>query len=104
MIILFLSSLAPTAPTNVQAMVENATAITVLWDEPDTANGIIREYSIRYDMQTFNVTPEIRSVTIEGLSPHTLYVFEVSAFTIEEGPSANTSATTDEAGTNMYVQ
>ena len=85
-------------------MVENATAITVQWDEPDTANGIIRGYIIRYDMQTFNVTPEIRSVTIEGLSPNTLYIFEISAFTIEEGPSANASATTAEAGTNMYVQ
>lgn len=53
-------------------------------------------------MQTLDVTAESRSVTIGGLLPHTLYVFEVSAVTIVEGPSADASATTDEAGTNTY--
>ena len=101
-LILFFSSLAPTAPTNVQATVVNATAITVQWDKPDTDNGIIRGYVIRYDLQTLNVTADSRSVTIGDLLPHTLYVFEVSAATIVEGPSANASATTAEAGTNMY--
>ena len=82
----------------------NATAITVQWDDPDTDNGIIRGYRIRYDMQTLNVTADNRSVTIGDLLPHTSYVFEVSAVTIVEGPSANANATTDEAGTNNTIK
>lgn len=103
-IYIFLSFIAPTAPTNVQAVVVNATAITVQWEEPETDNGIIRGYSIRYDIFAFNVSADTRSVTVGDLSPHTLYVFEVSAFTIEAGPNATASATTDEAGINVHYK
>lgn len=98
----FLSSIAPTGPTNVQSIVVNATAIIIQWAEPDPANGIIRGYSIRYNTLMLNVTANITSVTVAGLLPYTLYVFKVSAFTIEEGPSTRTNATTEEAGGNMY--
>jgi hypothetical protein len=37
---------APTAPTNVIATEVNSTHVTVEWDEPDTPNGIVRQYII----------------------------------------------------------
>lgn len=76
----------------------NATAVTVQWTKPDTANGIITRYIIRYNTSMFNVSDNTTSVTVGDLLPFTFYEFEVSAFTIEEGPNVSVTVRTNEAG------
>ena len=96
------SNVAPTEPTNVEATAQNATAITVEWEEPVTANGIIRGYNITYNQtgsDVINVDAATRSVTIGGLMPFTYYEFVVTAFTIEMGPGDSATAMTLQAGT-----
>jgi cytidine deaminase len=79
---------APTAPTNVIATEVNSTHVTVEWDEPDTPNGIVRQYIISYNLSEsddITLTGSARTVTIGDLLPFTFYEFTVVAFTIETG-------------------
>ena len=71
------------------------------WSEPDTPNGIVRQYIISYNQSgsdVINVTGTDRAVTIGDLSPFTFYEFTVVAFTIRAGSGANDTARTEEAG------
>ena len=94
------NSAAPTAPRNVVTSGINATSIRVEWEEPETANGIIRGYNISHNLSesVMSVAGSVRAATFSDLSPFTWYLFTVIAFTIEAGPETNVSARTDEAG------
>ena len=78
----------------------NARSITVEWEEPATANGIIRGYNLSHNLTdtVTSVNDSVRAVTFSDLSPFTWYLFTVFAFTTEAGPEASVSARTDEAG------
>ena len=76
------------------------------WDEPDTPNGIVRQYIISYNLSgsdDINVTVTARTVTIGDLLPFTFYEFTVVAFTIETGPGAIDIVRTGEAGLCVYT-
>ena len=76
------------------------------WDEPDTPNGIVRQYIISYNQSEsddINVTGTARTVTIGDLLPFTFYEFSVVAFTIETGPGASDIVRTEEAGLCVYT-
>ena len=71
------------------------------WDEPDTLNGIVRQYIITYNLSGSDVitlTGTARRVTIGNLLPFTVYEFTVVALTIETGPGASDIVRTEEAG------
>ena len=91
---------------NVTATAVNSTAITVQWDEPAPANGIIRGYNISYNitdsqMMVINEMASAGAVTVGDLMPFTFYQFTVTAFTIESGPGESDTARTDQAG--LYI-
>ena len=94
------NSAAPTVPRNVVTSAINATSITIEWEEPATANGIVRGYNVSHNVSesVMSVAGSVRAATFSDLSPFTWYFFTVIAFTIEAGPEANVSARTDEAG------
>jgi hypothetical protein len=95
---------APTAPTNVIATEVNSTHVTVEWDEPDTPNGIVRQYIISYNLSEsddITLTGSARTVTIGDLLPFTFYEFTVVAFTIETGPGASDIVRTEEAANGI---
>ena len=76
------------------------------WDEPDTPNGIVRQYIISYNQSEsddITLTGSARTVTIGDLLPFTLYEFSVVAFTIETGPGASDIVRTGEAGLCVYT-
>ena len=93
-------SAAPTAPRNVQTSAVAATAITVQWVEPATANGVIRGYNITHNLadSVTTVSSSERAALFTDLLPFTFYEFTVYAFTIEAGPEVTVSARTEEAG------
>jgi hypothetical protein len=71
----------------------------VEWDEPDTPNGIVRQYIITYNLSEsddITLTGSARTVTIGDLLPFTLYEFSVVAFTIETGPGASDIVRTEQ--------
>jgi cytidine deaminase len=58
----------------------NSTHVTVEWDEPDTPNGIVRQYIISYNLSEsddITLTGSARTVTIGDLLPFTLLPFTV---------------------------
>ena len=76
------------------------------WGEPDTPNGIVRQYMISYNLSGSDVitlTGTARTVTIGDLLPFTFYEFTVVAFTIETGPGASDIVRTEEAGLCEYT-
>ena len=103
----YLLNTDPTAPTNVTATALNSTHITVEWGEPDTPNGIVRQYIISYNLSgsdDINVTVNTTNVTIEDLMPFTVYEFTISAFTIiKTGSGASDIVRTEEAGLCVYT-
>ena len=76
------------------------------WGEPETPNGIVRQYMISYNLSGSDVitlTGTVRTVTIGDLLPFTFYEFTVVAFTIETGPGASDIVRTEEAGLCVYT-
>ena len=103
-----LCSTAPTAPQNLTTTEITAFTVSLAWDEPQPANGIIDNYIIRYyeDSSTGNVTVfnssiQETSAVVYNLKAFTDYTFRVSAVTVEEGPSAAVPAMTLESSKNV---
>ncbi|XP_076813953.1 tyrosine-protein kinase receptor Tie-1-like [Clavelina lepadiformis] len=82
---------APTAPTNVEILVANDHVITLAWDDPTYANGVIRHYDVEVtcdcDEATTIMTAEGNDTmaSIKDLKEYTKYQFRVRGFTIKEG-------------------
>lgn len=88
----WLFTLAPSSPLNIAVTSVNATAVNVTWDEPAMLNGIIRNYTVSVyrtdNTLVFTTSPAVVTalhVMIFDLTHDTMYVFNVSAVTIEEG-------------------
>ena len=82
------------------------TAFTVSldWDEPQSPNGIIDNYIIRFyedstpdNITLYSNTVQETRVAVYDLKAHTNYTFLVSAMTVAEGPAAEVSAMTEES-------
>ena len=100
-------STAPSAPRNLMAIQINPFNVTLEWSVPKDKNGIIRHYILRYyelsapNDTVVNITTTETTLTVEGLSAFTDYVFRVSAVTVEEGPFTEISIKT--AQSSKYV-
>ena len=71
------------------------------WSEPDTPNGIVRQYIISYNQSgsdVINATGTDRKVTIGDLLPSTFYEFTVVAVTVTAGLGASDTVQTHAAG------
>ena len=92
-------------------MVTDTTPFTVSldWEEPATPNGIIDNYIIRYyetsspgSITLYNDSIQETSAVVYNLMAFTSYTFRVSGVTVDEGPFAEISATTNESST--YIE
>ena len=71
------------------------------WSEPDTLNGIVRQYIISYNQSgsdVINVTGTDKTVTIGDLLPSTFYKFTVFAVTVTAGLGGSDTVQTHAAG------
>ena len=65
-----------------------STSVILQWMPPEFPNGVITQYSIRYngmDIDNFGSNADIPDTmigTVDGLSPNTMYVFEMKAYTM----------------------
>ena len=93
---------APAAPREVSATNLSSTEISVTWQQPDPANGMIQQYIVTYypsGSPSDNVSTSNTSITIGGLSAFTNYSVFVVAVTVAPGPASTTvTVTTSEAG------
>ena len=89
---------APSTPLNIVVLPINATAVSVLWDEPATPNGIILYYTIVISSNPvviLNHTNLINLILeIYGLTHNTNYTININAVTVEPGDVASLSFTT----------
>ena len=85
---------APSEPLNVTAMSINSTSVLIMWEQPESPNGILRFYRVTYTIAqpsdatsaTVSTTGNSTSVIIGGLEPFTAYRVSVVGMTVEEGP------------------
>ena len=84
----------PSEPRSLSAVFRPPSSVDLEWMEPETPNGIIHHYIVRYWKQdgTRNVTEldpvKGRHVSIDNLTNSKSYVVTIQAFTIGLGPSA----------------
>ena len=91
------SSVAPSgAPQNLQALVVNATSITLQWDEVacQLRNGMIGGYQISYSGVNVTVTNG-NAFTANQLLPRNKYTFSVNAFNSFLGPGPQVNITNE---------
>ena len=67
-----------------------SSSVTLEWNPPKNSNGVITGYSIHYDgvdIDPFGGVSDRMTATIEGLSPDTVYVLKMKAYTrVGPGP------------------
>ena len=84
----------PSEPRSLSAVFRPPSSEDLEWIEPETPNGIIRHYIVRYWKQdgTRNVTEldpvKGLRVSIDNLTDSKSYVITIQAFTVGLGPSA----------------
>ena len=89
---------APSTPLNIVVLPINATAVSVMWDEPAIPNGIIQYYTIiilSSPVVILNHTNLVNlTLDIYGLTHNTNYTVNIIAVTVESGVAASMSFTT----------
>lgn len=85
------SSEPPSPPIGVQVRADSSESITVLWNEPEITNGVIRNYSVlcveEFGVIIINETVSTRRpVTEFFLEPSTTYSCKIIAYN-DHGPS-----------------
>ena len=71
-----------------EAVIVASTSVIFQWMPPEFPNGVITQYSIQYngmDIDNFGSNANIsdRMIgTVDGLSPNTMYVFEMKSHTM----------------------
>ena len=90
---------APTAPLNLTGVALNTTVIRLVWEPPQTPNGIVIRYTVHYNNGTsanansMSVTAPAMTTDIDGLTPDTNYTFALTA-TNGAAESVNSSEVT----------
>ncbi|CAB1349188.1 unnamed protein product [Coregonus sp. 'balchen'] len=84
---LFFLSIAPSPVNSIQAKDITRHTISLAWQQPEKANGVILEYEVKYYEKDQNersyriIKTSSRNTDIKGLTPLTSYVFHVRART-----------------------
>ena len=73
-----------------------SSSVTLQWRPPITPNGIITQYSIQLNgTDVDDLGSNVLMYTIEGLSPDTVYVLQLRAYTsVGAGPPSNVTVIT----------
>uniref|UniRef100_A0A803TJL7 receptor protein-tyrosine kinase n=1 Tax=Anolis carolinensis TaxID=28377 RepID=A0A803TJL7_ANOCA len=84
--LLFLTTLAPSPITIIRKDRTSRNSVSLSWQEPEHPNGIILDYEVKYyekEQETSYTILRAKStnVTISGLKPDTMYVFQIRART-----------------------
>ena len=85
-----------------------STSVTLQWMPPEYPNGVITKYSVECDeklTEKFGDEDSDKMIdTIEGLSPDTVYVLEMKAYTrVGPGPPVNFTWKTRKLLHNTYI-
>ena len=89
----------PSEPLLLEIDTIDSTSVTLKWMPPETCNGAITGYSIKYGENCINkfggeVSDKMID-TVKGLSPDTVYIFELKAHTrVGAGPPFTLTVTT----------
>ena len=96
MIKLPISFAEPSEPRLMEIFTINSSSVNLRWTPPDTPNGVITQYSIQLnETDITNLSSNVLMYTIGGLSPDTVYVLQLTAFTnAGEGPPSNETVIT----------
>lgn len=98
----------PSQPMRLRATLKEHTAVTLNWEPPAKANGVINRYIISYTdkSQKWNNTSVNGSTTafdVKGLKNNTEYIFQVKAVTSAgEGPFADAWVKTEPEGNSNH--
>ena len=94
------------SPQNFVCETLNSTSIQLSWERPSTPNGVITQYSLKYNAVDGPLSDPVlingTMFTVEDLNGDTEYVFRIAAATSAGlGPDAVTSSRTAEDGTHI---
>ena len=74
----------PSEPQSLETVSVNSISVTLQWSPPVNPNGIITQYSFQYNTTAVaNTSNNVLIYTVNGLSPETVYVLQVRAYTSE---------------------
>ena len=100
----------PSEPKALDTINIASTSVSLQWMPPEFPNGCITHYSIHYngmDIDNFGSNANVSDKmigTVDGLSPNTMYVFEMKAYTMMgAGPSVYLAVKTRKL-INTYVR
>ena len=81
----------PSEPRLLEVVSVTSSSVSLQWRPPVTPNGNITQYSIQFDTTAvINFSSNTLMITVEGLSPETVYVLQVRAHTsVGAGPPSN---------------
>ena len=80
--LLIIIYVVPSEPQSLEIVSVTSSSMTIQWTPPDVPNGIITYYSIeRNKTNIANFSSNELMYTIEGLSPDTVYVLQLRAYT-----------------------
>ena len=90
-----------------EAFIVNSSSVTLQWNPPDTPNGVITQYSIQLNgTDITDLSSSVLMYTIEGLSPDTVYVIQLTASTsVGAGSPSSVTVVTCKVlntGVNLY--
>ena len=85
----------PSVPRSLEIVSGNSSSVTLQWMPPETPNGIITHYSLQNGPTITNLSNNVLMFTVEGLSPDTMYVLQLRAYTrVGGGPPNNLTVIT----------
>ena len=89
----------PSEPSSLEVVSVMTSSLTLKWMPPETANGVITQYSIQYGETIINNfgnnTLNTMIGTVEGLSPDTEYILQLRAYTsVGAGPPGSLTVLT----------
>ena len=87
----------------------SSTSVTLQWMPPEYRNGVVTKYSVHFDgidIDSFgDEVSNMMTGTVEGLSPDTVYVLELKAYTrVGPGPPISVAAKTRKLINNNACQ
>ena len=87
--------IVPSEPRSLEVVTLTSTSVTLQWMSPEYPNGVITRYAIHCDEMDIDdfgsdMSDNTLIATIEGLSPNTVYVLKMKAYTrVGPGPSVS---------------
>jgi len=99
------------APTALVVVNVTSTSFALAWSDPpiDAHNGVIRHFDVILTDERTNLTSRTtvqgREILFQNLLPFTNYTYQISAFTVGNGPlsTAETIESLEDGQLNIYI-